>query len=672
MQIRRVLALWSALVVVMTALVGLAPQAAHAAGTGDSGGRYVPLAPSRVLDTRTGVGVSTAAFLQGQSFLRLQLAGRGGVPASGAVAVLLNTTVTDSAGGGHLSVVPTPGAAPSVSNLNFRAGQTVANLVLADLAADGSVQIYNGSFGAANVVADVQGYYTSGTPVSGGLAPMEPRRILDSRTGVGIQAGPVPAFFAAPAGTAQGLPAGVGSVLLNVTATNTTAGGYVGLAVGPGSKPVSNLNYGPGDTVPNLVLAPVVDGQVQFARGGSDAVDVIVDLFGYYSSTPLPASESPFGLTGPLNAMRIMDTRVDPNPNQQWADLGGRDHYTEYELKLDNFPQIQAGTGAVVLNVTVTNTTGSGYVALFPSGTPAPLASNLNFSAGQTRANAVVAKVGPSNRVMIRVVGAFASVVVDLFGRVTSGTPRRMEWGSPSAAGTANTVTCASSTLCLGTRNTVPPNIVAWDGSGWHVPQGWDAKVYVRNATCPSAAGCYVLGDDSRLWRYQGTSWTVMPAFPVAGLLSFGCSSATACWGTGGFPEVSYAFDGTTWASSPGTPPAPNTCWGVRCLGACAPGADQCLNLQYSSTSEGTFWVTGGSGGSGYAPTGVMSLSCATATLCAGGASIGAVALWDGVTWTPDEPVFTSTTPVTSISCVQTICAAANQDGALVVGTRVG
>ncbi|KJY44452.1 N-acetylmuramoyl-L-alanine amidase [Streptomyces sp. NRRL S-444] len=46
---------------------------------------------------------------------------------------------------------------------------------------------------------------------------------------------------------------------------------------------VSNLNYRAGQTVSNLVVVPVVDGQVTFFNNAG-AVDVIADLNGYFTS----------------------------------------------------------------------------------------------------------------------------------------------------------------------------------------------------------------------------------------------------------------------------------------------------------------------------------------------------------------------------------------------------
>jgi hypothetical protein len=56
------------------------------------------------------------------------------------------------------------------------------------------------------------------------------------------------------------------------------------------------------------------------------------------------------------------------------------------------------GVAAVVLNVTVTDPAGVGYITVFPCGTR-PLASNLNFVGSQTVPNAVIAPVSADGKV---------------------------------------------------------------------------------------------------------------------------------------------------------------------------------------------------------------------------------------------------------------------------------
>ena len=95
--------------------------------------------------------------------------GHGGVPASGVGAVVLNVTVTQPTAPGILIVYPDGVTRPNSSNLNFVAGQTVPNLVIAPVGANGKVDFYN-SAGTVQMIADVSGWFLAGNPAAGAFA----------------------------------------------------------------------------------------------------------------------------------------------------------------------------------------------------------------------------------------------------------------------------------------------------------------------------------------------------------------------------------------------------------------------------------------------------------------------------------------------------------------------
>ncbi|HEX7916692.1 Ig-like domain repeat protein, partial [Rudaea sp.] len=97
---------------------------------------FVALQPSRLLDTRAGFSTTDGQFAgigaatEG-GVVDLTVAGRGGVPNTGAVAVVLNVTVTNPTALGYITAWPSGTTQPNVSNLNFTPGKTIANLVVA-------------------------------------------------------------------------------------------------------------------------------------------------------------------------------------------------------------------------------------------------------------------------------------------------------------------------------------------------------------------------------------------------------------------------------------------------------------------------------------------------------------------------------------------------------------
>ncbi len=123
----------------------------------DASGRYVALNPSRVLDTRSGLGAPLARV--GQTPIEVTLLGRGGVPVESVAGVMLNVTAVMPTAATYVTVYPGSSDLPTASNLNLTTGQVLANMVLARLGPDGTVLLYN-SAGVVDLIADVVGYFT--------------------------------------------------------------------------------------------------------------------------------------------------------------------------------------------------------------------------------------------------------------------------------------------------------------------------------------------------------------------------------------------------------------------------------------------------------------------------------------------------------------------------------
>lgn len=127
-----------------------------------TGGFFLPLTPARILDTRTGNGGFSTPVGPGQTIV-VTIDGRGGVPASGVAAVVLNVTATGpTAKTGFLTIFPDLTSRPLASDLNFVKGQTVPNLVFVKVGTNGKVDVYNPT-GNTDVVFDVAGWFDFGT-----------------------------------------------------------------------------------------------------------------------------------------------------------------------------------------------------------------------------------------------------------------------------------------------------------------------------------------------------------------------------------------------------------------------------------------------------------------------------------------------------------------------------
>lgn len=247
------------------------------------GSTYLPKGPARILDTRNAIGVPGKTPVAGQGTVSLKVAGVGGVPATGATAVVLNVTATAPTSTGHLIAYPSGATRPTASNINWLKGQTRPNMVVLPIGADGKVNLYNAGLGTVHFIADVFGYYTPTTEGSS-FHTAGPSRLLDTRYALGTARNtPVPGGATLVLNINDGHTlANAKAVVLNVTVTAPTTNGF--LTVWPDGTTLpnaSNLNWTAGQTVANLVTVPVVNGKIDF-RPNAGSAHVIADLFGYY------------------------------------------------------------------------------------------------------------------------------------------------------------------------------------------------------------------------------------------------------------------------------------------------------------------------------------------------------------------------------------------------------
>ena len=375
-------------------------------------GEFHPLTPARVLDTRTGTGGFSAPVGPGAT-IAVPVAGQGGVPATGASAVVLNVTITQPTTETFLTVFPSGTTRPLASNLNALPNKTVPNLVVAKLGADGKVAVYNNA-GTSHVIYDLMGWFSDSTGAAGArFSSLTPARILDTRNGTGGFSAPVGA-----AGTISptvtgvgGVPAsGVSAVVLNVTATQPAAESFLTVFPGGAARPVaSNLNFVARQSVPNLVMAKVsADGKVSIYNNAG-TTHVIFDVVGWFGAVGAEAGDR---FTS-LSPSRILDTRNGTGGFSAPVAAGGTISPTV--TGVGGVPA--SGVSAVVLNVTVTQPTAAdSFLTVFPSGAARPLASNLNFVAGQTVPNLVMAKVSSDGKVSVFNNLGTSHVIFDVVG----------------------------------------------------------------------------------------------------------------------------------------------------------------------------------------------------------------------------------------------------------------
>ena len=230
-----------------------------------------------------------------------------------------------------------------------------------------------------------------------GLSAISPVRVYDSRSGGGPRW--TGSTLALPVAGTVGIPADAEAVVLNVTVTDPQASGFVTVYPCDTARDpnTSNLNYTAGQTVPNLVVVkPSATGTVCLYT--QSAAHLVVDVNGYL------AAGSAFG---PIAPARLLDSR---------SSLGMRSAGTVTTVQVAGQGGVPSGATAAVLNVTVTQPLGSGFVTVYPCDTARdPNTSNLNYTAGQTVPNAVFVKLSAAGTVCLFTSNS-VQLVVDVNG----------------------------------------------------------------------------------------------------------------------------------------------------------------------------------------------------------------------------------------------------------------
>lgn len=255
--------------------------------TASGASTYTPVTPARVADTRSNHKVGTVVGpLAGKSTTAIQVGGLGNIPASGTTAVVLNVTVTQPSYSGNIIVWPAGAPQPTASNVNYGVNQSIPNLVIVPLGSDnatdlGKIDIYNNSGGTVQYVVDVAGYFSAGTSGQKYHA-LGPVRLVDTRNGTGVgSVGPI----GGDKNLNLPLPSNYTAVIANITATGSTSTGDLdGYGLNTTLPTVSNVNFVPGQTIPNLAIIPSNSG-ISVYNHSTGTTQALVDLAGYFSAS---------------------------------------------------------------------------------------------------------------------------------------------------------------------------------------------------------------------------------------------------------------------------------------------------------------------------------------------------------------------------------------------------
>lgn len=348
--------------IVTTALLLIAIPVPTAARTSEPvGASFSPVEPCRLLDTRTDrSGASSEAG--GSTRWRVQVTGRCGAPAEVAAATL-TVTATRARGDGFVSVGAAGRANGDWSNLNVRAGRTIANTIVTAVSDDGAIDVLAST--AVDIVVDLDGLFVEvdGPVAAGRLVAVHPRRVADTRD---PEQYPIHGVTALGAGALHidldgMVPDDAIAVAVQITATQGRPGYLAAHASGAPPPGTSVLNLDRADPTRATTVFSAVSGHGLTVLRSAPA-HLVVDLWGYFTGPS--AAPSTAGLLVPEAPVRVWDSRRDHDP----LHAGG--HLTR---------QVAPAEAAVaVLNVTAVGSTDVGYLSIGSTGGARPDTSNLN------------------------------------------------------------------------------------------------------------------------------------------------------------------------------------------------------------------------------------------------------------------------------------------------------
>ena len=217
------------------------------------------------------------------------MSGPGGRVPDSATAVVLTVTAVAATAGTDVRAYPTSAdtaTVPLVSSINVDARAVVPNVVIVRIGEGGQIRLRNAA-GTVHLLADVAGYYDDST--TGSLfRPVEPSRLLDTRTRLGRPAGsprkvgPGESIDLLVGGVAQ-VPRSARAAVLNVTGVDASASTDVRVfpTTSPTAPVVSNLNLVRGQTAADLVLS-TLGGQRVRLRNAAGSVALLADVSGWF------------------------------------------------------------------------------------------------------------------------------------------------------------------------------------------------------------------------------------------------------------------------------------------------------------------------------------------------------------------------------------------------------
>ncbi len=514
------------------AVSAVVPAVAVAAevNPGDTDGNFVPLPQATIVDTRSGTGMPKAKIAGGVPVTFAAAGGTTGVPSSGVDAVAVTFTLTNSTTLTPFTAWPAGQTKPGTSTVTAQAGVNESGNGYIKPGSNNQITAQIDS-GTTDLIVTVIGYFRS-TDDAAGFSPLPGTRVVDTRHGVGAPLAKIPAGgFIDVSLAASGIPTSASAAVVTAT-VYSSVNSY--LKMGPPGQANANSLSVVGDPFPHSVtqIVPVDQRNLRIAAGPAGAVDVLLDVTGYFGAASAgggftPASGRVFdtataGISIPANGVTVVPV-----------------------LGKSGIPK--AGVGAVAVALTAVNPQASGLARIYSNGATEPQIQTLAFDVGDSNTNsAIVSTTLPATgtllvrnqsaaplRVVVDVQGWFTPYYDPAIGESFPGGPGAQSFSQFTnfaittkdrlrvAAASGNAlysaadvnVTGTGQSLSLGRHYNSRVNEAGSFGTGWTLDAGGDIRLPA------SGANRVLYGPTGQTVTFKpksGGGWTSPPGIDAA------------------------------------------------------------------------------------------------------------------------------------------------------------
>jgi hypothetical protein len=615
----------------------------YVGGSPSTPGSFHTLKPERLLDTIAGIGAPKAA-VRAHGTLRLQVAGRAGVPAGGASSVVLTIHARQPAAGGTVIAYPDGTRRPGTANLAVTRGLRSSGEAVVALGSGGKIDLYNNTAGPAQFAADVSGYFLSGAPTTPAtFHAVKPVRLLNTATS-SMSLGPHRLRTLQVAGRA-GIPANrVLAVVVTVQVPHPRAAGTVVFYADGAYRPATTtVAFNAGQRASSAAIVRLgASGELRMYNGSAGRLDVIVDVSGYLTSDALswsgPSSidpDVPYGFQSVSCADPDFCVGVDAGGRALTYTSGG------WSEPVDVRP------GPLLVVSCAPGTTFC--VTADDRGSVFTTSNGVNWSSPKP------APTGATAIVSLSCVTTTFCAASDQYGTLLifdgSGWRARYDNGTTNTF-TGDAVSCPTTMYCVAVpREAAGASSAIFDGATWspgpEVPGGMSA------ISCPTTTFCAAVAD-GRIALFDGSQWTSQSTPARLDVVS--CASATFCAATD-YDGNATLYNGTGWTT-------PTSVDAGHSVEVSCPSTVFCLATDmagYALTYHDGAWTS---------PNLVdrlqgnpQAVSCPTNNFCAAVDRHGNVLTYDGASWSAPTNI-DSNWEFVSISCAtSSFCAALDRRG---------